>query len=134
MCSLVNFNVFLPNCTLNINQTVHPVSYRANVLFFCLQGTNLSPNQYGELVHIGKQTSKSSYTHVQYKFHKFYSISNGISIIFKHTSYMTICHLTLGNFSRTKALGSIQKVKVPTKDSHLNKPCRIRDPDIVYQK
>ena len=30
MCGLVNFNVFLPNRTPEIDQTVHPVSYRPN--------------------------------------------------------------------------------------------------------
>ena len=30
VCSLMNFDVFLPNCTTEIDQTIHPISYRPN--------------------------------------------------------------------------------------------------------
>ena len=39
-CELVNFNVFLPNCTQNIDQTIYSVSHWTNCQFFFLQRTS----------------------------------------------------------------------------------------------
>ena len=36
VCGLVNFNVFLPNSTPNMNQTAHCASSQANIKLLCL--------------------------------------------------------------------------------------------------